>query len=34
VLLIDGAIVHAQMGQAVDAVMEHFKALVDAMVRR
>ena len=32
-LLIDGAIVHAQMGQAVDAVMEDFKAAVDAMVR-
>ncbi|WP_315126765.1 TetR/AcrR family transcriptional regulator [Comamonas antarctica] len=33
-LLIDGAIVHAQMGQAVDAVMENFQASVDAIVRQ
>lgn len=32
-LLIDGAIVHAQMGQPVDEVMEQFKESVEAMAR-
>lgn len=33
-LLIDGAIVHVQMGQAVDKVMENFKVLVEGALRR
>ena len=33
-LVIDGAIVHAQMGQAVEEVMENFKASVEGIVRR
>lgn len=33
-LVIDGAIVHAQMGQPVDEVMGHFKASVDGILRR
>lgn len=33
-LVIDGAIVHAQMGQPVDEVMENFKASVEGIQRR
>lgn len=33
-LVIDGAIVHAQMGQPVDEVMENFKASVEGILRR
>lgn len=33
-LVIDGAIVHAQMGQPVDVVMERFKESVQAILRR
>lgn len=32
-LVIDGAIVHAQMGQPVDEVMENFKASVEGILR-
>ncbi len=32
-LVIDGAIVHAQMGQPLDEVMESFKASVEGMLR-
>lgn len=33
-LVIDGAIVHVQMGQPVDEVMEHFKASVEGILSR
>lgn len=33
-LMIDGAIVHAQMGQAVDEVLENLKASVEGVLRR
>ncbi|NIF82529.1 TetR/AcrR family transcriptional regulator [Comamonas sp. Tr-654] len=33
-LVIDGAIVHAQMGQAVDEVMENVKVSVEGILRR
>lgn len=33
-LAIDGAIVHAQMGLAIDAVMENFQAVVSRVVRK
>ncbi|MGU3627118.1 TetR/AcrR family transcriptional regulator [Comamonas sp. C24C] len=33
-LVIDGAIVHAQMGQPVDEVMGHFKASVEGILSR
>jgi len=33
-LLIDGAIVHAQMGRPIDEVVENFKESVDAIVAR
>lgn len=33
-LVIDGAIVHAQMGQEVDEVMENFKVAVEGILRR